>query len=438
MKLSNLMRAQILPILCSLGAQAFAEGYGSLNNFDAVNDNGTPTHGFEIEIEDAVSTDISYTYDYNHYGTPRITQDDSIPGHPKVRVRYESTKNPDGTWAAYTAVPSVPLLPTDGHQFTDPSVNIGGEHFGVGFVRQIGAVSYHWLIDDGSGNLIHGTALQIATPTFNYMPQPAAPPLVQAVIQPPPEIPVLEFGAASWVKEIRTVSHNNHHVELRDLVSDDPDDPDDSNWANGEPDEVETEWRLMQREFNKPDGGANGELQGGPEELPGGDETITRRYEFFNYVGPLDNETGEAMADSVGPDDIHGVGVKTVNGVEVDLSTVEVVGAYIGAQMAGYDAAGEMGLIDNLQDGTTSEAYVNRRLVIAGTPPITIELTGALPDGMAFDSVEGILSGTPTTSGSFSFSVHAVDSAGADLTKNFTLAISGEAPLASVDQWSVF
>lgn len=438
MKFKALITTQIL-LLCIGGGQlARAEGYGSLNNFDAVNDNGTPTHGFEIEIEDAVSTDISYTYDYNHYGTPKISQDDSIPGHPKVRVRYDSGKNPDGSWAAYTAVPPTPLLPTDGHQFTNPSVNIGGEHFGVGFVRQIGAVSYHWLIDDGSGNLIHGTALQIATPTFTYMPQPAAPPVVQAVIAPPPEVPVLEFGAPSWVKEIRTSSHNNQRVALDDLVSDDPDDPSDNNWTNGEPDEVEVEWQLLQREFNKPDGGANGELQGAPEELPGGDEVITRRYEFFAYIGPIDNETGEAMADSVGPDDLHGVGTKNINGVDVDLSTVEVVGAYIGAQMAGYDAGGQLGLIENLQEGNANEAYIDRRVVIAGVPPITTELTGDLPAGMTFDPVEGILSGTPTAPGNFSFSVHSTDSAGGNITKNYSLAIAGEAPPASVEEWRIF
>jgi len=31
------------------------------------------------------------------------------------------------------------------------SVNFGGEHFGVGFTKAVGAVLYHWLIDNGSG-----------------------------------------------------------------------------------------------------------------------------------------------------------------------------------------------------------------------------------------------------------------------------------------------
>jgi hypothetical protein len=91
------------------------------------------------------------------------------------------------------------------------------------------------------------------------------------------------------VKEIRTTSHNNNEVRLRDLVSDDPDDPNDKNWRNGEPDEVEVEWQILQTDFKKKDGGRNGELQGAPEDLNNGDEIVTRRYEFFNAAfGPID------------------------------------------------------------------------------------------------------------------------------------------------------
>src|ERR1039457_4077075 len=65
--------------------------YGSINNFDTVNDTGVPCHGFEIELDDIRSTDITYTYDYNHYGTPKITEDTfSVPGHTNVIVRYEA------------------------------------------------------------------------------------------------------------------------------------------------------------------------------------------------------------------------------------------------------------------------------------------------------------------------------------------------------------
>lgn len=49
--------------------------YGSSNNFDTVNDTGGEAHGFEIELEDCRSSSITYTFDWNHYGTPSITED---------------------------------------------------------------------------------------------------------------------------------------------------------------------------------------------------------------------------------------------------------------------------------------------------------------------------------------------------------------------------
>jgi hypothetical protein len=58
---------------------------------------------------------------------------------------------------------------------------------------------------------------------------------------------------------------------------------------------VETEWRILQTEFADA-GNPKGELKGLPEDLPGGDEVITRRYEFYSYIGRSTRESGEAMA----------------------------------------------------------------------------------------------------------------------------------------------
>lgn len=418
--------AFVILVLLGNAAQA-GVAYGSINNFDAVNDTGVPCHGFEIELDDIQSTDISYTFNWNHYGTPRIIEDTtSVPGHTNVIVRYEAVQT-NGVWSAYTAVPSGPIAPTQGHQFTDPSVNFGGEHFGVGYVRTPTGVKYHWLVDNGAGSLVFGGAVNIATPVFTYVPAAAgAPAQVQAAIAPPqPPVPdPLEFGAASWVKEIRTTTHNRNAVRLRDLVSDDPDDPDDRNWRNGEPDEVEVEWQLLQTDYNSANGGANGELKGAPEKLSNGDEVITRRYEFYKYLGPIDAETGEAMADRVGPDGVHGVGIKSINGLDVDLSTVEVVGAYLGSQMSAFDADAPIGLIDHLEDGETGVPYTRRTIVIAGNAPVTVTTSGALPDGMIFDTSKGEISGTPSVSGVFSFSVQASDSNNPVISRKYTFAVT--------------
>jgi len=434
-----LLALSLAALSLSASAQSAGTIYGSLNNFDAVNDTGVECHGFEIEVHGCHSREITYTYDWNHYGVPRIYEDNSDPINPICYVRYESGKNiAGGGWSAYTAIPSGPIAATNGHMFTNPFINFGGEHFGVGFWGAPRTVKYSWLIDDGAGNLVKAGQVNIGTPQFNFLPpvvvpapQPNLPPVViapaqvVAVIEPPEpiEVPVLEFGEPTWLKVITTESRNNNKVELRDLVSDDPDDDSDPNWRNGEPDEVEVEWELLQVEFSKLDGGNRGKNEAAPEELNEGDEVITRRYEFYKYVGPLDPESGEVETDSVGPDDIHGDEVKVINGVEVDFSEIEIVGDYIGAQMAAFDAAGQMGLIDNLQDGDINQPYVERSMVIGGTPPIVTTLDGALPEGMSFDLVSGVLSGTPTESGLFNFNLHSTDAAAADVTRDYSLNI---------------
>ena len=419
----------MLALLLSIpsGRAAASIAYGSINNFDTVNDTGRPCHGFEIELEDCRSTDISYTYNYNHYGVPSITQDEPTPGHPRCVIRWASSRKPDGSWAAFTAVPSGPIAPTDGHQFTNPSVNFGGEHFGVGYLTPPSAIRYHWLVDDGTGRLVNGGDVQVATPTFTWQPPAAgAPAVVQAVIRPPepPEVHPLEFGDPVWVKEIRTTSHNNRDVHLRDLVSDDPDDPDDVNWRNGEPDEVEVEWQLLQTDFNKADGGANGELAAAPEPLENGDEVVTRRYEFFRYIGPIDAETGEALADRVDADGIHGSGIRTIDGEEVDLSTIEVVGDYTGAQMAAIDVDATVGLIEQVASGSVGEPYQDRRVIIPGATPFTATVTGAQPPGMTLDAVTGILSGTPAAAGTWRFTVRVSDAVIEPKEKTYTLLVA--------------
>ncbi|MBI3843895.1 MAG: putative Ig domain-containing protein [Planctomycetes bacterium] len=427
--------------ICFMSRPAVAStAYGTLNNFDCVNDTGVEAHGFEIELDDVHSTDITYTYDYNHYGIPRITEDNTDPLHPKVFIRYAGTWNPTTlTWSAYTAIPAGPIAPTQGHQFTNPSINFGGEHFGAGYYGAPTAVKYNWLIDDltPGHNLVHGPPVYVATPTFVYYPPAAgAPAFVQAVIvPPPPPAPVLQFGEPSWVKSIKTTTHNANKVELVNLVDPDPDNPAARDWANGEPAEVEVEWKLLQTEFANA-ANPKGVLQGANEDLPAGDEIITRRYEFYKYTGPMDAETGEAMADAVGPDGLHGVGTVTyadhfdpVAGewvtVTVDTSTLVVVGDFFGAQMAGFDVAQALGLIDHIPDGDLNVAYADRTVVVSGGAAFLATTSGALPDGTTLDLVTGVFSGTPTVAGAFTFTVDASDTSGAHVSKTYTVNIAG-------------
>jgi hypothetical protein len=431
--------------LAMLGFQgAYAStAYGDLNNFDTVNDTGQECHGFEIEIEDIHSTDVTYTYDWNHYGPPKIREDNSDPAHPRVTIRYESAKNTDGSWAAYTAVPSAPITPTDGHSCTNPSVNQGCEHFGVGYYGTPTAIRYNWLVDNGSGVLIHHTSpVMVATPTWNYQPPAGGQPAVVVDVIPAPVVPIpvaKQFGEPSFVKVIKTTTHNANDVALEDLVSDDRDADGNQDWQNAEPAEVETEFRLLQT--NTAGKEAKEELVGLGDDMGDGSETVTRRYEFYKYgaaANTIDGEKGEAMCDEVNPTTdpndplyLHGVGtaveVTDANGdsYEVNCEAQVVVGDYIGAQMAGFDAALPLGLIDHLQAGEKDVEYLPRSVVIGGNTPYNITPPVGLPPGMALAD-DGVLSGTPTSGGVFNFTVQATDADNVTVSNSYELTVVGD------------
>lgn len=412
--------------------------YGSINNFDTVNDTGVECHGFEIELDDIRSTDISYTYDYNHYGTPKITEDTlSVPGHTNVIVRYEAVWTNSG-WSAYTAVPTNSIPPTQGHAFTNPSLNFGGEHFGVGYQNPPTKVYYYWLTNSG-GSLVRGPQVNVSTPVFTpgavagqvvpIIPAPLLP------VAPPPLIDptlVYEFSDATWVKVIATTSHTNHAIELRELITPDLDNPGAKDWRNGEPDEVETEWQLLQTDFNSSAynptngvGGANGQLIGKAKSIAS-DDVVTYRYEYYAYAGPYaDWDTHEALAQNVAADGVHGVGTYLdQNGDPVDLSTTAVVGNFLGAQMSAMAAAPPVGLIDHLPDAEVDTLYPTRSVIIAGNVTNFTATCSGLPDGMSFDAVNGWVGNTPTSDGIFIVTVSVTVSNGPVLTKNYPLLVT--------------
>lgn len=60
--------------------------------------------------------------------------------------------------------------------------------------------------------------------------------------------------------------------------------------------------------------------------------------------------------------------------------------------------------------GTVGVPFSGQLLVAGGTPPETLTVdSGALPDGLTLDQ-NGLISGTPTAAGTFTFEVDAKDS----------------------------
>ena len=76
-----------------------------------------------------------------------------------------------------------------------------------------------------------------------------------------------------------------------------------------------------------------------------------------------------------------------------------------------------------LAGGTVGVAF-DRTIAATGTAPITWSVSaGALPAGVTLNTATGALSGSPTTAGSYTFTIQAVNSFGSD-TQAFTVAIA--------------
>jgi len=159
---------------------------------------------------------------------------------------------------------------------------------------------------------------------------------------------------------------------------------------------------------------------------------VTRRYEFYKYVGPYEihtsdgpnTGTNEALCASVGADGVHGgagsVTIYDANGVAstLECSAAKVVGEYIGAQNAAANVATPLTANGtNLVDGEVGVRYPDRPLDFGGSGgPYSIAFTGGtLPaadagNEFALDATTGVLlGGTPNGTGTATFTIHATD-----------------------------
>jgi hypothetical protein len=83
---------------------------------------------------------------------------------------------------------------------------------------------------------------------------------------------------------------------------------------------------------------------------------------------------------------------------------------------------------ETLATGTVGAAYSQTLTATGGTAPFNFTVSsGALPPGLTLSS-DGVLSGTPTAAGIFSFTVQALDNTGCPGTRTFTVVIATPPP----------
>ncbi|MBI3246545.1 MAG: hypothetical protein HYZ50_08575 [Deltaproteobacteria bacterium] len=291
---------------------------------------------------------MPYTFGspYERYGNPTI-----VPTATGVIVRYASTYT-NGQWDQTTPLAPNPTPVTLGHQCWtggDPNYpNSGCEHFGISLIGNPTKTTYRWLVADPAqaGNLTPlGSKVSIPAPVWNVVPQVNNPPIVQAVL--PAEQPEVEAQCddAQWVKVFVTESPEPPEFDhLRHLVAGDPAVPEDAS-------ETEMEWVIFQHCPNEVDELVN------EGQVAEGAEIVTRRYEFYEYLGSYDPETHEALCENpvivdtpdpnCGPADL-----------EQGLSGV---GNFIGAQMAAIDL--------NLDGDLDGDGVLDANDLCVSTPP---------------------------------------------------------------------
>lgn len=308
-------------------AQATAT-FGSLGNFDTVNDTGSVAHGFEIDLEGLDKSRITDVFglnrnfgtpspgDVERYGLPVVS--DLLDGSGHVigsRITYMASFNA-GSWSASTLSGAFNTPGESCWKFGNVGYpNVPCDHFGVSTLGNPTKTTYSWLVESGTPGVLK--AANVAIPSVSFTPPPvpapgvpAAP--VQAAILAQAVDPVVPQNNAFWVKIVQTTLPEN--VGLNDLLGGHHAGENKGVAGLAEAPETEIEWQVLQ--IGKVDEVTKAiDLKGNP--------ALALKFEFYKYQGTFD---GEGLVDPTALETPHG-NVLTAS-----------VGAYVGEQIAGFNA----------------------------------------------------------------------------------------------------
>jgi len=230
---------------------ASAGVYGSLANFDVVNDTGQTAHGFEIDIDGITPNEITSLFGdasrwpgMERYGSPVVST--TATG---VKIVYQATYN--GSWSAGTPSGTLPVSPSDScwpYGAPNYGPNYPCDHFGVSTSVSTPNVTYMWLVETSPGS-------SSLTPVLATVPNPVwtvgPPVIINNVPQPPPVNVVIvapqplgyEFGEPRWVKV--TATGTLQDIAVEDLMA-------ENAVLKKAQTQVQLEWQLLQVDAGAP------------------------------------------------------------------------------------------------------------------------------------------------------------------------------------------
>ncbi len=368
---------------------AHAQITGTIDNFDVVDDTGSDTEGFEIEVDDIHATDLTREFpsnftgqEYvNRFGIPDVVQFDETATGGKKGVRITWHSNWDGTkWVAkFGSYQYLGTYPQEGNavKFVAKPVATQGDqcwllgqgtgyatsgcdHFGLSFIFGVtpppAKIFYHWLVPNPAavGTLMRAPwgGVPSKVPYLPpFPPSPPVPPVPMLVYNPPVVIgqpPVIHavaeaappenpdpaephWGKATWVKTFTSRSKMPANLDAlqKNLVQ--------LKGKKGSP--VAISWALLQM----PPAGQPGEkMEVEDNNLDGGNVAVTHRYEYYEYTGVYDLTTYEAIcAPLLNGDCTNGPKVynyvDNISGEAGPSRKVNEKGRFLGAHMAGFN-----------------------------------------------------------------------------------------------------
>jgi hypothetical protein len=248
-----------LLVAVSMALPVRASIYGTMSNFDVFNETEFEAHGAEIELEGIHLEDLSRTFP-SHFDSKSVVEynDGAVFG---TRITYTGYNFGGASFLSPTVGQS-----TNGHTCVNTP---GCEHFGFSVVgTQPTAARYYWL--DANGDHVGSMPMGVPTPTWTYIPPVGGgAPVLRAEVEPV-EVEAQKPDSV-WMKVFKT--EIERPVELMELMSGNAVVPEDAA-------ETETEWELLE----------GGKMDQAEDDVPDGKKAVIRRYEFYEYTGPYDNE----------------------------------------------------------------------------------------------------------------------------------------------------